>query len=203
MKYRLIPTLLFTLPLTLLADQDKPLCSNPSKHTIEDKTQKASYKNCLRHGMTWWFRDDGKVKSEVNFINGEEEGPYISYYDNGEKRLVVNYVKGQKDGLQQIYYDNGMLGSEVNYSKGRREGVMTEWDIKGNRQSEVYYKNNYKVGIKKYFNEKGDVIRTEEYKMDRNPVVQKMLKDKRKEILIDLSQYGLVPKNAPEEERMK
>ncbi len=203
MKHILISTLIFSLPLILTAKQEKPLCSNPSKHIEEDKTQKASYENCQRHGITWWYRDDGKIKSEVNYVQGKEEGPYISYYDNGEKRLMVNYKYGQKDGLQKIFYDNGTVGSEVKYINGRREGVMTEWDKEGYKTSEVYYKNNYKVGMKKYFNKEGKVIRTEEYEMDRNPVVQKMLKDKRKEILIDLSQYGLVPKNAPEKERIR
>ncbi|MBD3796470.1 MAG: hypothetical protein IE887_01815, partial [Campylobacterales bacterium] len=76
-------------------------------------------------------------------------------------------------------------------------------DIEGYLYSEVYYKNNYKVGLKKYYDHNGTVIRTETYKMDRNPVMQKLLKDKREEILIDLSKYGLVPKDAPKEERMR
>jgi hypothetical protein len=59
------------------------------------------------------------------------------------------------------------------------------------------------VGLKKYFDHKGKVIRTEEYKMDRNPVMQQLLKDKRKEIMVDLAKYGLMPENTPEEDRLK
>lgn len=34
-------------------------------------------------------------------------------------------------------------------------------------------------------------------------VKKRLLKDKRKEILVDLSKYGLVPKSASKEERMR
>ena len=89
------------------------------------------------------------------------------------------------------------------YNMGRREGLMREWDEEGHLYSEVLYKHNYKVGIKKYYDTKGNVVRTQTYKMDRNPVMVKLLKEKRKEIFIDLAQYGLVPKDAPKEERIR
>jgi len=193
--------MLFSLCSSLFAEE--LLCPNPEEYALQDKTQRSVYKNCKRNGLTVWLEDDGSIKSKVNFIDDKEEGPYISYYTNGKKRLVVNYKHGQKEGMQKIYYDNGQLGSQVMYKNGRREGLMTEWDKTGYKSSEVFYKNNYKVGVKKFFNSKGEVIRTVTYEMDRNPVMVKMLKEKRKEILIDLSKYGLVPKDAPEEKRFK
>jgi antitoxin component YwqK of YwqJK toxin-antitoxin module len=170
---------------------------------IEDNAQKSTYVDGVRQGMTWWYDDKHHIKSQVNFDNGKENGLYTSYYDNGKKKLVVHYVHGQKNGIQKIYYNNGQLGSQVNYVMGRREGIMTEWDDEGFKSSEVFYKNNYKVGIKKYFDHKGKVVFTQEYKMDRNPVMVKLLKDKRKETLIDLAKYGLLPKSTPKKERMR
>jgi len=180
-------------------------CHNPEPYVYEDLAQKSNYKDCKRNGMTWWYNIEkkGVVKSEVNFKDDKEEGLYTSYHDNGQVKLTVNYTNGQKDGVQKVYYDNGQLGEKVKYVNGRREGLMVEWDEEGFKSSEVMYKRNYKVGIKKYFDHKGNVTKTEEYKMDRNPVMQKLLKDKRKEILIDLSKYGLMPKDAPKEERMR
>ena len=204
MKYFYYAFLILPLSIQALAAQSSEVpCSNPGKYVVENSAQKSSYENCRRNGMTYWYNDKGEVKSSVNFKDGKENGTYISYHDNGKKKLVVDFVDGQKHGLQQMYYDNGQLGSEVNYVMGKREGVMTEWDQEGYKSSEVFYKNNYKVGIKKYFDHKGNVTKTEEYKMDRNPVMQKLLKDKRKEIMIDLSKYGLMPEDAPEEQRVR
>lgn len=187
----------------LLANDTQFFCADPKEYIVKDDTQSSTYKNCKRDGMTYWYTDTGAIKSQVNFIEGKENGVYTSFYDNGAKKLVVNYTDGQKDGLQRIYFDNGVVGSEVNYVMGRREGVMKEWDIEGYLESEVYYKNNYKVGLKKYYDHQGNVTKTETYKMDRNPVMQKLLKDKREEIYIDLSKYGLVPKDAPKDMRIK
>ncbi len=178
-------------------------CDKEGLYIVKDNAQESTYRNCERNGMTFWYEDTGMIKSKVNFTDGKENGVYTSYYSNGKEKIVVNYVDGQKDGEQKVYYDNGQLGSRVNYEMGRREGVMTDWDIEGYKSAEVFYKNNYKVGLKKYYNQKGDVILTEEYKMDRNPVMVKLLKDKREEILMDLSKYGLVPKDAPLKDRMK
>ena len=201
MKKMLLLTGLLYTANTLLASN--VLCREPEKYIFKDNTQKSTYENCKRNGMTWWYKDDGSIKSEVNFIDDKENGLYTSYHTNSKKKIVVNYVDAQKDGIQKIYYDNGQLGSQVNYKMGRREGVMTDWDIEGYKSAEVFYKNNYKVGLKKYYDHSGKVVRTETYKMDRNPVMVKLLKDKRKEILVDLSKYGLMPKDAPAKDRIR
>lgn len=194
MKYLIIAT--------LIASAGTSLCF-AKEYIVEDKAQKSTYVDKVRQGMTWWYDDKHQVKSKVNFDKGKENGLYTSYYDNGKEKIIVNYVRGEKDGIQKIYYDNGQLGSQVNYNMGRREGVMTEWDFEGFKSSEVFYKNNYKVGLKKYFDHEGKVIMTKEYKMDRNPVMVKLLKDKRKETLVDLAKYGLMPKDAPKSDRIK
>jgi antitoxin component YwqK of YwqJK toxin-antitoxin module len=182
------------------------LCANialAKTYIVEDNTQKSSYVDGKRQGMTWWYNEKNKVKSKVNFDNDQENGLYTSYYDNGKIKLTVHYVQGQKDGVQKIYYDNGQLGSEVSYDMGRREGLMVEWDFEGFKSSEVLYKRNYKVGLKKYYDHNGKVTMTKEFKMDRNPLMVKLLKDKQKETLIDLAKYGLMPKDASKEERMR
>ena len=197
----ILTTLLFS---NLLFAQDTQFfCSDTSEYIVEDKAQKSIYRNCVRDGMTYWYKDNGSVKSKVNFTKGKENGLYTSYYDNGAVKITVNYTDGEKDGIQKNYYDNKVLGSVVMYDNGRREGVMTDYDIDGYKSAEVFYKRNYKVGLKKFYNQKGEATSTQEFKMDRNPVVVRMLKDKRKEVLIDLSKYGLMPKDAPKEERMR
>ena len=173
------------------------------EYVIEDNAQKSTYVDGVRQGMTWWYDDKGKIKSQVHFEQGKENGVYTSHYDNGKEKLIVEYVKGQKHNIQKIYYDNGQLGSQVTYNMGRREGIMTEWDYEGFKSSEVFYKRNYKVGVKKYFDHTGKVTFTQEFKMDRNPLMIKLLKDKREETLVDLAKYGLLPKNTPKKERMR
>jgi len=199
MKYQKLRTLCLSVTMaTVLAT-----FTHAKEYIVEDNAQKSTYVDGQREGMTWWYNEKGKIKSKVNFNKNKENGLYTSYYDNGKVKLTVQYVNGQKHDIQKIYYDNGQLGSQVKYNMGRREGVMTEWDAEGYKSSEVFYKHNYKVGLKKYFDHSGKVTMTQEFKMDRNPVMVKMLKDKREETLIDLSKYGLMPKNTPKKEGMR
>lgn len=198
-----IALIIVVLGSFIYAKESEPLCKNPAMTIVKDSAQKSTYRDCKRNGITWWYTDTGNIKSHVNFQDGKENGIYTSYYDNGSKKIEVNYKDGQKDGLQKVYYDNGMLGSTVMYKNGRREGIMIDYDKEGYKYSEVFYKHNYKVGLKKYYDKKGEVTHTETFKMDRNPVVVKMLKEKRKEVMIDLSKYGLMPKDAPKEQRVR
>ena len=202
-KLLLSITIIYTSTTLLAKEKTGFVCAHPDKYMVQDKTQKSIYVNCKRNGLTIWYTDTGDIKSKVNFENDKENGVYTSYYDNKEKKLVVKYLNGQKDGIQKMYYDNGILGSQVNYVNGKREGVMTDWDSQGYRSSEVFYKNNYKVGLKKYFDHNGTVTKTETFKMDRNPVIQRILKEKAKEIKVDLAKYGLMPKDAPIEDRIR
>ena len=193
--YSIVKT--FTFTALLLASV------TAEEYIVKDHAQKSTYVDGKRQGMTWWYNANGDIKSKVNFDNDKENGLYTSYYNNGNVKLTVRYVNGQKDGTQKIYYDNGLLGSQVEYDMGRREGLMTEWDSEGFKSSEVFYKRNYKVGLKKFYDQSGKVTMTKEFNMDRNPVMVKLLKDKREETLIDLAKYGLMPKDTPEKERMR
>jgi len=57
----------------LLANDTQIFCADPAPYIVVDKTQKAEYKNCKRNGMTYWFKNDGSIKSQVNFIDGKEK----------------------------------------------------------------------------------------------------------------------------------
>jgi len=123
-----------------------------------------------------------------------KNGVHKKFYDNGQVRLQVEYVHGQKHHIQNLYYRNGQLSTQVNYIMGKREGLMKEWDINGFKSSEVFYVSNYKVGLKKFFDNTGKVSFIQEFKINRNPLIVELLKDKQEEILMNLAKYDLLPK---------
>ena len=49
------------------------------------------YKNDKMHGLIKEYFPDGKIKSELNSVNGIAQGPYINYYQTGEIREKGNY----------------------------------------------------------------------------------------------------------------
>jgi antitoxin component YwqK of YwqJK toxin-antitoxin module len=145
---------------------------------------------------------NGAIKSQIEYkentrtetSKGIKHGMYKTFYNNGQIKLQVAYLHGKKHHIQNIYYQNGQLSTQVNYILGKREGLMREWDIDGFKSSEVFYVSNYKVGLKKFFDNTGKMSFSQEFKINRNPLIIKLFQDKQEEILMNLSKYDLLPK---------
>lgn len=88
------------------------------------------------------YYEDGRTKTEQEFVNGvavasptfyypngrvQQEaipvgdfaGQIRTYYDTGHVQTVTTYKKGKKDGYMRAYYDNGQLQQEFYYTEGR------------------------------------------------------------------------------------
>ena len=44
-------------------------------------------------GKCFWYKEDGSIDYEVNFLEGREHGKTIFYLKNGET-IVLNYDRG-------------------------------------------------------------------------------------------------------------
>ena len=44
------------------------------------------------------YYTSGKVKYEVNYVDGKKEGKWVRYYESGEVRWKLNYIDGKKEG---------------------------------------------------------------------------------------------------------
>lgn len=71
--------------------------------------------------------DNGKVSGEGNYIDGKEEGSFVSYYESGKIKGEANYVVGEKEGKVITYYESGEIVDEDIY----RDGKCVE-DCEGN-----------------------------------------------------------------------
>ena len=83
---------LILLTLTTSLIWATTICTKPKPYIVKDNAQESRYKNCVRNGMTYWYKDDGSIKSKVNFTDGKENGLYTSYHTNGQEKIVVHYV---------------------------------------------------------------------------------------------------------------
>ena len=68
--------------------------------------------------------DNGQIKSEGNYKNGNKDGKWVWYYESGKVKWEVNYVDGKQEGKWVRYYESGKVwweGNYVNGKKGHRE----------------------------------------------------------------------------------
>ena len=114
-------------------------------------------------------------------------GTYLTYYDNGNLKMESNYVEGQKHGDCKIYFSDGTLNefrhyrnnemdgtwitfnnlgvkvAEAAYVNGKKDGKWFIWDDEGNLKYELCYKDGEKTGTWKSYNEMGVVINERDY----------------------------------------
>ncbi len=55
---------------------------------------KAKWPEFIGTGVKRTLWPDGKLKEEIQYVNGVRDGPYKKYDPDGELRIEVNYVNG-------------------------------------------------------------------------------------------------------------
>ena len=104
----------------------------------------------LEHGVTKWYRKNGTLSSESNYVNGKLDGTMVRYDKQGRKREMYTFKKGKKNGPHRVWDENGLLVTEINYKNDDLDGVAKHYRD-GKLVSEVGYKNDeYHGDFKEY-----------------------------------------------------
>jgi antitoxin component YwqK of YwqJK toxin-antitoxin module len=130
------------------------------KEYYEDGTLKGeiSYKDGEKNGMTKWYHQNGQLSSEVNLTDGIPNGILKQFHENGQLGLEGKLIDNKKEGLWRWYYKNGKLKEETNYSQGVKNGSSIKYDVDGSG-GKGNFKNGKQDGLWKYclvIDEKGE-----------------------------------------------
>ena len=119
------------------------------------------------------FEDNGKLKFEGEYSNGERNGKGKEYY-NGILSFEGIYLNGKKKGKGKEYYSNGKIKFDGEYFYGikwkgkgydimnnniyelkKGKGFIKEYDFNGNLKYEGNYLNGRRNGIGKEYDDNG------------------------------------------------
>jgi len=70
-------------------------------------------------GHWWFFGDDGALDYEVDYVEGEYDGLYVSYFPNGTRRVEHHEKRGKLDGVARTWDEHGALSTWSLYEGGR------------------------------------------------------------------------------------
>lgn len=82
-----------------------------------------NYKNkkgTLREGSFKYFFENGKIKSEGNYLKNKANGKWKNYLENGTLDSEGEYVDDRKSGEWIWYSEKGKICSKENYKKDKR-----------------------------------------------------------------------------------
>ena len=90
--------------------------------------------------IEYW--ENGRVLSQIQYVDGIENGPFRYYHENGKLWREGNYKDGEEEGIRKEYYENGQLWTEENFKDGKEEGFFRDYHENG----KVVWEGNFKNG---------------------------------------------------------
>ena len=119
-------------------------CSNGDKrYHISETENKGSEENPiifhndkLCNGIIYTNYENGQLKGEGKYQNGNKIGEHKSWYENGELKSLDILIDGKKSGICRIWYENGQLMFEGQYKDGEMDGLFITYSEMGEKISE-------------------------------------------------------------------
>jgi len=120
-------------------------------------TRKRTLNNSIvLHGPNIEYWENGNIKREHTFYNGQVQGIQKFYFKNGnlqEKRLLRNTMR---DGYDSSWYENGKLYYVNEYKDNKLHGIALEWDSTGVLRKSVNFENGLENGTRTVWYENGE-----------------------------------------------
>ena len=110
------------------------------------------------------WHENGRLKREINFVNGQMEGAYQSWHEGGERHVQANYLGGAREGGSTQWYRNGQIRETSKYKDGRPDGPYLGWYIGGEKRFAADYVNGKIDGVLIEWSVSGEILSQQKYK---------------------------------------
>jgi len=128
---------------------------NGIKITYLDKeTIKENFRSDVKEGFSRYYYPDGKIKQEIPFVKGSEQGFGKEFGSDGTIITLTEYKRGFIVDRLRINRKDG---------NGRKQGRWCTFYEQGNLKSEVTFKDNKRNGYQKEYAENGDLLKISKY----------------------------------------
>jgi len=129
---------------------------------LDKETIKELYHNDIKEGLTKYYDPGGNLKTEIPFVNGQEQGFGKEYATDRTIITLTEYKRGfivdrmrinrrdrnnYKQGRWYYFYDSGSIKSEGSYKDDKKNGYFKE-----------YTENGDLISIQKYID---DIVQPE------------------------------------------
>ena len=98
--------------------------------------------------------DDGRMLDHGELFTGVA----TDRWPNGQMASQLNFVDGIEDGWVRGWYENGVLKSETFYHRGRAVGIRREWHSNGQLKLEREIEHGTYLWSKEW-DETGDLVK--------------------------------------------
>lgn len=100
------------------------------------------YKRKYEGGFYRFYRENGLLKIEANYVKYDLYGIWKLYYENGNVAWQVSYLNGYRNGAYKQFYENGQLQVEGVIIKDKKKGEEKRYTKDGHLEWEGNYDND-------------------------------------------------------------
>ena len=100
----------------------------------------------------------GTITSRISYSNGEQQGPYESYYMSGELWEKGSISNGLPNGPYELYHENGELAAKGSYLNGELDGTTTTYHENGKPDVKSFRLNGKLDGPYERLTDFGDIF---------------------------------------------
>jgi len=113
---------------------------------------------------TWkFYRPDGSLKWEKNYVMGAEDGESRYYFPDSSLWKIETWSLGALNGKKQEFYRNNSVKKEIMYKDGEWDGKYITYFEDGMVESEQEFKAGKKEGLSRYYYEGGALLYEESH----------------------------------------
>jgi len=130
----------------------------------KDSLKYNQYQNEKKQGIWREYYENGKLKSESNFVKGKKEGLCKEWWKTGNLWTEGMYKNDKANGLMKWHNQEGILVAEGNMTDNKRDGrwKICDFQIISNC-IEANFKNEKKVGIWKILHDNGELSKEQNW----------------------------------------
>ena len=99
-----------------------------------------------------------------SYIDGQQNGKFISFHENGKIKDKGYYNMGVKVGKWKSFSIGGLLISEVSFNNlGKKDGIWKVWNDNGELSAIIIYDSGNRIGNWKSLDKHSQIAQTENY----------------------------------------
>lgn len=147
--------------------QDSLLIGHAFPH---GRSQWCAYKDSkkieVKHGEFRSWHNNGKLKSQCIYADGEIHGVYKEWYDDGVVKESTTYSKGRKQGKSTIFSKEGKKIEEADYADDLKNGLYVKYNKTAQPIIKGVFKNDQKHGVWEFYDSRGALKEKSEFQFD-------------------------------------
>ncbi len=120
--------------------------------------------NGVMHGRFTWYFSNGKPETEGAMHNGKRHGDWKHYQYSGVLKETGKYVHGEKTGIWTEYNQSGLKNTETSFVRNDEDGKVLDYYENGKVESEGTYREGKLDGPYRFYAQDGELAYVLYYK---------------------------------------